>query len=419
MLNDGTPTRGDSVLDLTLADVETVGCISNGKVIASPGLSDHNTIIFQFCFHGETEQLKNKTLEAPGRPKNWEQYRKIATDWVKYCPSKSADFNATKITVAVREAAEITIGRVEDVTRPHPWWNDRLQLLKKEKRKLQRKLTTSLKANWPERHAELRRQFNNAKRRLQRGLQRRKRIWREMINRSLINSDLSSRQMWRNIRSPLQRRTNKIPKMIDEDGNCCNLIGQKIDVLLRQFMNPPQPRDLTENDRRHYQKVESFFKKTSEADRVEHPLDRPLVLQEVLRVISELKTNKASGPDEIHNVLLKKLPIKAWREITKVFNACLREGTHPKVWNRANVVPVPKPGKKLDRAEHYRPIAVSSCLGRVLEKCLSDRLQTYCVVRKVFNNNQCGFQPNRRTTDVISLLLNDAHSCWTAENRVC
>ena len=75
------------------------------------------------------------------------------------------------------------------------------------------------------------------------------------------------------------------------------------------------------------------------------------------------------------------------------------------------MVPVPKPGKKLDSPAHYRPIAVSSCLGRVLEKILSDRLQTFCVAKRIFNNTQCGFQPNRRTADVISLLLNDARNC--------
>ena len=48
----------------------------------------------------------------------------------------------------------------------------------------------------------------------------------------------------------------------------------------------------------------------------------------------------------------------------------------------------------------------------------SDRLQAYCVARKVFHNNQCGFQPNRRTTDVVSLLLNDARTCLD-QNKPC
>ena len=70
---------------------------------------------------------------------------------------------------------------------------------------------------------------------------------------------------------------------------------------------------------------------------------------EVTKVVRDLKPNKAAGPDDVHNALLKKIPMRAWTEITKVFNACLREGVYPEVWNTANVVPVPKPGKKLDR----------------------------------------------------------------------
>ena len=48
ILNDGTPTRGQAVLDLTVADLATVGCITKWKVMASPGLTDHNTITFHF-----------------------------------------------------------------------------------------------------------------------------------------------------------------------------------------------------------------------------------------------------------------------------------------------------------------------------------------------------------------------------------
>ena len=155
--------------------------------------------------------------------------------------------------------------------------------------------------------------------------------------------------------------------------------------------------------------LEQLVKRARECRDAAHDiLDRPISTAEVSKVIRDLKANKAAGPDDVHNMLLKNLPSCAREELTKTFNACLREGVHPKIWNRANVVPVPKPGKKLDRPAHYRPIAVSSCLGRILEKCVSDRLQTYCVSRRVFQSNQCGFQPNRRTSDVVSVLLNDA-----------
>ena len=230
--------------------------------------------------------------------------------------------------------------------------------------------------------------------------------------------------VWKKIKNPIWKNKIQIPELTNRDGNKFYTVQQKLESLSEQFLNPPQPENLTPAEFRNFEEVEVEVKellkegaeeKQNEAHRL---LDRPIVLAEVLKVVRDLKTGKASGPDEVHNVLLKKLPKKAWEELVKTFNACLREGVHPRVWNRANVVPVPKPGKKLDRPAHFRPIAVSSCLGRVLEKVFSDRLQAYCVVRKVFHNNQCGFQPNRRTTDVVSLLLNDARTCLD-HNKPC
>ena len=212
--------------------------------------------------------------------------------------------------------------------------------------------------------------------------------------------------------------------MKDRDDNDCHSVQQKLKALSDQFMNPPQPQNLTHEELRHYKDVEEtpFEQLLARADELKDEshliLERPVVRDEVTKVVRDLKPNKAAGPDDVHNALLKKIPMRAWTEITKVFNACLREGVYPEVWNAADVVPVPKPGKKLDRPEHYRPIAVSSCMGRVLEKVLADRLQTFCVVRRVFSSNQCGFQPNRRTADVITMLLNDARECLDS-NRPC
>ena len=76
--------------------------------------------------------------------------------------------------------------------------------------------------------------------------------------------------------------------------------------------------------------------------------------------------------------------------------------------------PIPKPGKIHSNPKNFRPIAVSSCLGRVFEKILAKRLQHFCVKNKHFDNNQCGFQLNRSTDDTLSMFLND---CYSAINK--
>ena len=212
--------------------------------------------------------------------------------------------------------------------------------------------------------------------------------------------------------------------IIDNEGNECRTSQQKLKALQTQFLNPPQPENLTVVEKQHYDQISrlSLRQLLDNAEKAKDAahciLDQPIKVVEVLRVVRDLKPGKAAGPDDLHNTLLKNLPNRCWAEITHIFNRCLCEGVHPRTWNTANVTPVPKPGKKLDRPSHYRPIAVSSCLGRVLEKIMADRLQTYCIARRIFTNNQCGFQPNRRTADVITILLNDARSCLD-HNKPC
>ena len=50
----------------------------------------------------------------------------------------------------------------------------------------------------------------------------------------------------------------------------------------------------------------------------------------------------------------------------------------PKNWEIATIIPVPKPGKG-DHAEpiNYRPIALTSCLCKTLERMINTRLVWY------------------------------------------
>ena len=107
-----------------------------------------------------------------------------------------------------------------------------------------------------------------------------------------------------------------------------------------------------------------------------------------------------------------------WLQLLDLFNNCLKTGTFPKVWNFANICPIPKPGQIHSDPKNFRPIAISSCLGRVYEKILAKRLQHFCIKNKIFNNNQCGFQINRSTDDILSTFLNDAHDALNKNTSI-
>ena len=113
VLNNGTPTRGEAVLDLTLADVGTVGCVSKWKVLACPGLSDHNAVTFHFEFpsEGGQQQQERTRWRLRASDEDWEYYGAFASDFVRYEANRSAEGNANRVTDAVKQAAELALGR--------------------------------------------------------------------------------------------------------------------------------------------------------------------------------------------------------------------------------------------------------------------------------------------------------------------
>ena len=332
ILNDGTPTRRQAVLDLTVSDLATVGCITKWKVMASPGLTDHNTITFHFEFPAPAQEDRASSrwrLRAP--PEAWECFLNFTDDWIRFNPNRGANWNADQLTNQITKAAEWSIGRVTASGKPHPWWNDRLQHIKKQKRKLQRQL----KKQQPEEYKKIRNEFNNLKHLLQRRITARKRLWRDRMNKTLMEGNLSSRKFWDLVRNPLQRRTNHIPTLNDDDGNVCQTTQQKLKVLADQFLNPPQPKELSVVEKTHHKEISSLTLRQlldiagKKIDTAHHILEQQITIDEVLKVVRDLKQNKAAGPDDLNNTLLKKLSRRAWLEVTKTFNACLREGVHP------------------------------------------------------------------------------------------
>ena len=64
-------------------------------------------------------------------------------------------------------------------------------------------------------------------------------------------------------------------------------------------------------------------------------------------------------------------------------------------------VQVPKPGKDTSEPSNYRPIALTSCIWKVMERMISSRLVWYLERNKLtcISPMQCGFRKQRSTTD--------------------
>ena len=118
--------------------------------------------------------------------------------------------------------------------------------------------------------------------------------------------------------------------------------------------------------------------------------------QEVKHHIKQLR-NSSTGPDNIHNRCLKNHSELLVQYLTNLFNAILKQGYIPEKWKMAKIILLLKPKKDKQHPSSYRPISLLSCLGKLLEKIIKQRLMLELERRNILSQHQAGFRPGENT----------------------
>ena len=94
----------------------------------------------------------------------------------------------------------------------------------------------------------------------------------------------------------------------------------------------------------------------------------------VKKVIMNLDSSKASGPDFIPVVVLKNYESELSYILAKLFDKCLKESCFPDCWKVSSVVPVFKNVGERSTAKNYRPVSLLSVVSKVFEKLVNNRI---------------------------------------------
>ena len=82
--------------------------------------------------------------------------------------------------------------------------------------------------------------------------------------------------------------------------------------------------------------------------------------------------------------------------LINLFNSCLRSGAWP--WTDTRVLLIKKPMKAdYSNPSAFRPISISSHIGKVFERILNRRLMRYMLSEKLIDIEQEGFLPEKNT----------------------
>ena len=104
----------------------------------------------------------------------------------------------------------------------------------------------------------------------------------------------------------------------------------------------------------------------SEVDVLEHV---DIKREEVLQLLKYIRTDKSLGPDRMFPRLLHEAREEIAEPPAWIFMSSLSTGMVPEDWREANVVPLFKKGSQ-DSLGNYRPVSLTSVVGKLLEKIL-------------------------------------------------
>ena len=135
-------------------------------------------------------------------------------------------------------------------------------------------------------------------------------------------------------------------------------------------------------------------------------INSEITIDEIKTAIKNYQTSgKSADRNKFNPVMFKHLGPKAQDSICKLANLCLNEGKW--IWDKAEVIFLKKHGKtSYSQPGSYRPISISSYIGKLIEKILAARIYKYLMSLKLHDSNQEGFIPKRNTIRYLNRLIN-------------
>ncbi|CAB3379727.1 Hypothetical predicted protein [Cloeon dipterum] len=384
-----TPTRTTSntakILDLFLCDIPAL--VEDARTV--PGVSDHEATVATLAVKATRPICAPKMVPNYQRA-DWEllkrelerQLRQIRNEsevssaWENW---KSCVFRCVEELVPKKRVG----GRRK---KRHPWLTKGLvQLIK---------IRDSLFDDWKIQGTDGARQIYLVARRSTQAAIRSARD--EWLWRLGLGSD-RSKELWRYISSKA-----KVPfeaKSFEIDGRTVNAP----EIFAEKFSEVFQS---------NFSRAATFpyLRRGRQATSVTQQLSGLHISPAHVQLLLQRTKSAAAGPDGVPAVLLQRCAQPLSASLCHVFRLSLESGEIPSDWKAAAVTPIYKDGPK-DDVNNYRPVSITSLVGKTLERLVRDKLSTFLEQNSIIPKNQHGFRSKRSCTTLLTGLIDK----WTAQ----
>ena len=395
-LNDGTLTRinratgGWSAPDVTVAhsnwlDRADWSCLQ-------PLSSDHMPILCDLHIRFQAMEDEAPQLKWDWRSADWEGYRQSVEAKVtgfRHDGESSLSHMVTDLTDAMWEAARTHVGMVLKPSHAIPWMTPEIAAACR----LRNDLGRNLGAN--------RQDWVNACRNVRTLIQEvRARRWRDFVES--LGDKPDSPRAWGVLRSlsgkaPARAERNKA---ILHDGKTYVTDKSKANLFVRKYAQVSRHRFTREEKAR----IRRLRVRMTRMRRAPGAIPQECVdfsLSELEGVIREIHVRGAEGPDGIPPRFLQELGPAARSFMLRCFNQSWSLGCCPQSWRNAVIIPILKKDKPAGVVDSYRPFSLTSCLGKLMERLVANRLYHLAESRGLLTEDQAGFRRQRSTEDQI------------------
>ncbi len=400
-LNDGRGTRVDvhtgntSVQDLTLVSSNLAGmCEWDVSEETSVG-SDHFPVLCR--------ELMQRDRTQGERLGKWVFHSAKWNVFEYICEREIGEIDLNgdiegieeKVKATLLDVAKQTISRSKGRMKRKavPWWTDECGKVVKERNKALRLLRRTHNfqnlIKYKQAQAKVRRVIYKAKRQ----------SWQTFCNK--IGRSTPVGEVWSMIKSMRGIRKEWQYPILKMGEEVAVSDGEKAEMIAKALIQIHSSNNLSEEGKRGRAKTRSnhpgILKRRED---VNSTMDAPFTLEEIKRAI--LRSGLTSpGKDEICCIMLKHLGVLASLKLLGLYNKVWEAGKLPVGWKEAVIIPIRKPGKDPSNPMNYRPIALTSHLGKIMERMITERLTFYMESRGLFSPHQSGFRKGRGTMDPV------------------
>ena len=127
--------------------------------------------------------------------------------------------------------------------------------------------------------------------------------------------------------------------------------------------------------------------------------------ENIRNILKGMNPGKACGPDNVSARVIRECSDELAAPLAILCRLSFDQGVFPKVWKRANIVPIHKKGTKSSPL-NYRSVSLLPMFGKVVERVVCEVL--YAHVKPVLSDRQHGFMPGRSCASNLLTMLNAA-----------